>query len=674
MPFYIEKNNLPSWHKEPANYTLARLGMSSPSCSTAPRVATGNFFGHKNSYDVFVRADRPWMKAIPGYVDQNGYSFAFRNCCDFIDPRTVGSSYYYSSSTKSFVNNGTGKLTHGTGTSVLRENTQHLFLSMTGGGGGGSGSSGTKSGCGGGAGATVFMVVDLTKIKKVEFIIGKGGNGGTKGTSASTNRHGSSGGETQMKLTLNNNNVIIVGVAGGGAGQQFASNNSTELNGHNVAGVGGSQVYIRDGSNNIISTHTSSGFGGAEYIAINSSGVKATYPDTTGAGLVYLINIISGGNGGPGGSGDSTNITKPLSVPTITYCTGVTHTPAAQTATTHTAGLGFTSMYGGDGGYSLYGQGGIGSFEYKFSFNDTTGLYNSAWTNAGNTTGYGAGGAGDVFLVGFGKNGTAGGDGVVYILSYNSAVLNYTEIDDGKGTPVNIGEILSVANGAIVVEADEYIDTDWPNDLKEDYHSDDSFVFASYLENNQGIVVPVIYKTDLRLVEEYPEYADPDLDYTFYYVGQEYNSALGKTCDKWRRISHTMPEELNWGSTGKIYIYTNIVVVNNRFINTIFAKELSGTEEVTWNVFSQTTVDGGLPSYNFSSGIATINAPDGCTFVEVSEVTLEDAGAISGKVPSMTPNITISSDKKTATIRLTSLTPFAVANGIAKIKYTLIYQ
>jgi hypothetical protein len=87
-------------------------------------------------------------------------------------------------------------------------------------------------------------------------------------------------------------------------------------------------------------------------------------------------------------------------------------------------------------------------------------------------------------------------------------------------------------------------------------------------------------------VEEYPEYADPDLDYTFYYVGQEYNSALGKTCDKWRRISHTMPKELNWASTGKIYIYTNVVITNNRFNDNVLQKTLSGTASVPWRVMA----------------------------------------------------------------------------------------
>lgn len=93
----------------------------------------------------------------------------------------------------------------------------------------------------------------------------------------------------------------------------------------------------------------------------------------------------------------------------------------------------------------------------------------------------------------------------------------------------------------------------------EDYHASDIFIAYDYLENNNGVVVPVIYKTDETGLnpdaEDFnDEFEGPDYEDAFYYVGTQ--TIDGVKYDKWRKINEgTSP----WGIDGKIYCYTNVI-------------------------------------------------------------------------------------------------------------------
>lgn len=109
------------------------------------------------------------------------------------------------------------------------------------------------------------------------------------------------------------------------------------------------------------------------------------------------------------------------------------------------------------------------------------------------------------------------------------------------------------------------------------------------LQNNEGIIVPVLYK-----------YEHDEIDYgdVFYYVGTHtYN---GTTYDKWRKIEEG---GYNWDSTGKIYALTNVIVEggisSNYFANSnLAAWELkycldNDTDRFAWTLEGQviTNVD-----------------------------------------------------------------------------------
>ena len=85
----------------------------------------------------------------------------------------------------------------------------------------------------------------------------------------------------------------------------------------------------------------------------------------------------------------------------------------------------------------------------------------------------------------------------------------------------------------------------------------DVFIGYDYLDNNQGITVPVLYKTD---ESEYnannSAFLDPDYVEPFYYVGTEYYN--GTRYDKWRKIASE--GNLSWTSSNSIYVYTQPIV------------------------------------------------------------------------------------------------------------------
>lgn len=108
---------------------------------------------------------------------------------------------------------------------------------------------------------------------------------------------------------------------------------------------------------------------------------------------------------------------------------------------------------------------------------------------------------------------------------------------------------------------------DWDAHYQEgaiiDKHDGDRFAAYGYEENNEGIIVPVLYKHDFAsysIEEEGMDYGD-----AFYYVGtQELN---GTTYDKWRKIESG--DDLDWDSAAKKYILTNIIVKDGAIIEEV---------------------------------------------------------------------------------------------------------
>lgn len=87
-----------------------------------------------------------------------------------------------------------------------------------------------------------------------------------------------------------------------------------------------------------------------------------------------------------------------------------------------------------------------------------------------------------------------------------------------------------------------------------------AFISYDYLENNEGVVVPVLYKTDenyLGLVEEL-EVDPPDFAEPYFYVGTA--EIDGVTYDKWRKIELGDIGDLTWESDAKRFSYTNRIV------------------------------------------------------------------------------------------------------------------
>ena len=86
---------------------------------------------------------------------------------------------------------------------------------------------------------------------------------------------------------------------------------------------------------------------------------------------------------------------------------------------------------------------------------------------------------------------------------------------------------------------------DWTNEY-------DIFVAYDFLENNVGMVVPVLYKTHS---EDYPD--EPDFgDQYFYECDVEID---GQLYNKWRKIDSDLP----WEGPVKCYIYTDLIVLSS---------------------------------------------------------------------------------------------------------------
>ena len=85
----------------------------------------------------------------------------------------------------------------------------------------------------------------------------------------------------------------------------------------------------------------------------------------------------------------------------------------------------------------------------------------------------------------------------------------------------------------------------------------DKFIAFDFLSNNDGVIVPVLYKTDIG--EYSPE--EPDTESPYFYVGEE--SIDGISYDKWRKIEYNATDGENkytWTSESKQFILTNKIV------------------------------------------------------------------------------------------------------------------
>lgn len=153
-------------------------------------------------------------------------------------------------------------------------------------------------------------------------------------------------------------------------------------------------------------------------------------------------------------------------------------------------------------------------------------------------------------------------DIIVQALSQNT-LSEIALADRRRGTPTLMDSVLNnkVIKSLVTPYYYEYVDSDGSGGLDGDYRQGkDVFVAYDYLENNEGVTVPVIYKTDARGVDPLQptydsEYADPDYGDAFYYVGTAVVD--GVIYDKWRQIDE---DDYTWTSDEQSYIYTNQIV------------------------------------------------------------------------------------------------------------------
>lgn len=165
---------------------------------------------------------------------------------------------------------------------------------------------------------------------------------------------------------------------------------------------------------------------------------------------------------------------------------------------------------------------------------------------------------------------------------------------DGGGSPQFKPEVLAdsegtLVEGAVVPSYYVFEDAYEMNGTKEDYKSQDTFIAYTYMENNDGVVVPVIYKTDADGVINAPEEYDyPDREDTFFYEGTM--EVDGVVYDKWRKITLTDDSELTWDSDGKVWALTNVVVTSGGSVsNPYFANCKLSAWEIKYSLDNDKT-------------------------------------------------------------------------------------
>lgn len=163
-------------------------------------------------------------------------------------------------------------------------------------------------------------------------------------------------------------------------------------------------------------------------------------------------------------------------------------------------------------------------------------------------------------------------DIIVQALSTNtlsenaSADYHYDEGENEEGgggggsvePPIFIPEVLadeegSLVDGAVTKYFDIYEDTVDGEDGTINYKTTDMFYAYDYLTNSAGVLVPVLYKSDIDI------YPDEGVDYqdVFYYAGKY--EMDGVTYDRWRKIEQDTGYDWS-GDIGRIYALTNVIV------------------------------------------------------------------------------------------------------------------
>ena len=88
----------------------------------------------------------------------------------------------------------------------------------------------------------------------------------------------------------------------------------------------------------------------------------------------------------------------------------------------------------------------------------------------------------------------------------------------------------------------------------------DAFVVFDYLENNEGVTVPVLYKADIEVTDPDDECYGPDWIDQYFYVGTA--TIEDVVYNKWRKIESSNTE-MTWDGDFKVFVYTNVVVNDN---------------------------------------------------------------------------------------------------------------
>ena len=100
-----------------------------------------------------------------------------------------------------------------------------------------------------------------------------------------------------------------------------------------------------------------------------------------------------------------------------------------------------------------------------------------------------------------------------------------------------------------------------------------------YLPNNEGKIVPVLYKTkDTKAgINALGEEDPPDIQEPFFYVGTA--ELDGVVYDKWRKVEFNLlggsTHRYGWDNEAKIYAYTNRVVVNGKIRPEAFPENIA---------------------------------------------------------------------------------------------------
>lgn len=195
----------------------------------------------------------------------------------------------------------------------------------------------------------------------------------------------------------------------------------------------------------------------------------------------------------------------------------------------------------------------------------------------------------------------------------DSDIENYSfisEVDGGNG---------EIIENSVMVYYQEFIDDDGSgyNGIDPGLNHGDTFVAYSFLENDEGKVVPVLYKTDLINEDDgSPLYEDPDTEEPFFYEGTA--ELYGVIYDKWRKIElGGVGSIYTWEADAKQYIYTNIIVQANQINPTEFPSKITEVREAGYNKGYTHGYDSGLEvggAMGYEEGHI-----DGINFVKTSE-------------------------------------------------------